>query len=141
MSQSEQQLTLKTQEYLQVIIETFRGDCDELETYASFLSQYELSLIPQGEASARPIDRLPNHKNTLELISSELNKPSVRMRICASIQSLSGDVWDIAKSVISSLVALSLSGVMSLPQAPFFLALAAIMIARIGTSALCKDTA
>lgn len=138
MQPSAEMLSQEARQYLDIVIESL-DVTDDLKTYANFLSEYELS---QASSSGTRAIRPPElAENALKIIDAELKKTLVRSRICAAIQRLSGDTWDIAKAVLSSLVALSLSGVITFPQTPFFIALAAIMIARIGTASLCESKA
>jgi hypothetical protein len=67
------------------------------------------------------------------------SKPDLVSQICASMNRISNDLFDLAKSVTPVLVTLSLTGVLTVPAEPVALAVIAIAVARMGVASLCDE--
>lgn len=67
-------------------------------------------------------------------------KNSVRKQLCVALNGIASDTFDIAKSIVPTLIALSLSKTLSIQVEPLAIALAAIAIARMGANVLCADS-
>lgn len=68
-------------------------------------------------------------------------KAILQKYICPALKRASNDSFDIAKALIPVLVALSLAGTIVISLNPVFVALLSLMIARMGVSSICGDTA
>jgi hypothetical protein len=70
---------------------------------------------------------------------SIVHQSGVRQRICAALTSGTGDAFDVGKILVPVLVPLSLAGTIAVPLTPIVTAAIALVIARMGVAAFCKD--
>jgi hypothetical protein len=68
-----------------------------------------------------------------------VKRKDIRARLCPALTTASDDAFEIAKIITPILVPLGLAGTIALPLTPLFIAAGALVIARIGISALCAD--
>lgn len=78
---------------------------------------------------------LKNHST--QEASKLLAKEDIRKRLCPALKSATDDVYDISKSVTPVLVGCVVAGTISIPLNPVLFAAIAVVIARMGISALC----
>jgi hypothetical protein len=68
-----------------------------------------------------------------------LNQKSIRERICPVLTKGSNDFFDIAKNITPVLLGASIVGSLPFTLTPLVVALAALLIARVGIHGFCKD--
>jgi len=75
----------------------------------------------------------------LPLAKKIADQPSIRSRICASLQAASANVKEIAKLIVASALPLIHTGVLQITLTPMLVAAAAILILDSGLAAYCKE--
>ena len=73
------------------------------------------------------------------IAKAALKKKSVLAVICSPLQSVTGDVHQVAKVLIPVLAAATLARTIDLPLTAYVFAQIIILAARVGVASLCKD--
>jgi hypothetical protein len=66
-----------------------------------------------------------------------LQRQDVRAQLCPALNRVADDAFEIGKTLTPVLISLALAGSIAIPLTPLFVAVSAILIARIGISTLC----
>ena len=134
------------QHELDVLDRTEKSLQDQLNRDDPQLAKFALSALVQlePEDAAWQLLALTHLRDTLIVVSDRkaeelVKQQEVRERICAAVQSITDDVFEIAKLVTPILVGLVVSGVMVIPLVPPLLASVALVIGRMGIASLCRD--
>ncbi len=80
-----------------------------------------------------------NEKQAAEARQAEadLKRRDVREVICAGLKDFSGDAVKLALTLTPIMVGAALSGTLTIPLTPFYVAVIVLLVARMGVSSLC----
>jgi hypothetical protein len=85
--------------------------------------------------SPRKARRISTKKEAEQLLAQK----DIRRYLCPALQKISGDAYEIAKTIIPILIPLVITKTISIPIDTLLFAMIAILISRMGVAALCDD--
>ena len=110
----------------------------KINSYAESDQRLTINKIKAIELASQEFGQVYFDKVDTKAAESKSNL--VKIIICASLKSLSGDVFELSKLLGTLLLGLEVAGKLAMPLTPLYVAGAALFIVRGGIAALCAET-
>lgn len=129
---------IEIQKLREIIMERWAKE-EEIEKQRLFDTLRSLDIDIYNESVGKDLSEIREIlKNySIQKASKLLAKEDIRKRLCPALKSATDDVFDISKSITPVLVGCITAGTISIPLIPVLFAAIAVVIARMGISALC----